>query len=78
MLSIFHCPYCHGREVRDRQLGVLGGSPGAVRYAQIVRQWTRDLVCFSPSDTLTTVERSELIARHRHRRRQHRPAGHPG
>jgi thioredoxin reductase len=74
MLSIFHCPYCHGREVRDRQLGVLGGSPGAVRYAQIVRQGTHDLVYFSPSDTLTTVERSELIARHR----QRRPAGHPG
>ena len=46
--DVLHCPYCHGHEVRDRQLGVLGGTPGAVRYAQIVRQWTHDLVYFTP------------------------------
>jgi thioredoxin reductase len=60
--DVLHCPYCHGHEVRDRRLGVLGG-PGAVRYAQIVRQWTHDLVYFTPPDTLTTVERSQLVAR---------------
>jgi thioredoxin reductase len=61
--DVLHCPYCHGHEVADRQLGVLGGAPGAVRYAQIVRQWTDDLVFFTPPDTLTLAERSELVAR---------------
>ncbi len=61
--DVLHCPYCHGYEVRDRQLGVLGGTPGAVRYAQIVRQWTHDLVYFTPPETLTGAERTELIAR---------------
>jgi thioredoxin reductase len=61
--DVLHCPYCHGHEVRDRQLGVLGGSPGAVRYAQIVRQWTHDLVYFTPPDTLTPAERTQLVAR---------------
>jgi thioredoxin reductase len=61
--DVLHCPYCHGHEVRDRRLGVLGGTPGAVRYAQIVRQWTDDLVYFTPSGTLTTAERSQLAAR---------------
>jgi thioredoxin reductase len=61
--DVLHCPYCHGYEVRDRQLGVLGGNAGAVRYAQIVRQWTHDLVYFTPPDTLTTVERTQLHAR---------------
>jgi thioredoxin reductase len=42
--DVLHCPYCHGFEVRDRPLGVLGGSDEAVRYAQIVRQWSDDLV----------------------------------
>ena len=51
--DVLHCPYCHGHEVRDRRLGVIGGGPGAVRYAQIVRQWTHDLVYFTPPDTLT-------------------------
>jgi thioredoxin reductase len=61
--DVLHCPYCHGHEVRDRQLGVLGGTPGAVRYAQIVRQWTHDLVYFTPPETLTAGERTQLLAR---------------
>jgi thioredoxin reductase len=61
--DVLHCPYCHGHEVRDRPLGVLGGTPGAVRYAQIVRQWTHDLVYFTPPDQLTANERTELLAR---------------
>jgi thioredoxin reductase len=61
--DVLHCPYCHGHEVRGRALGVIGGTPGAVRYAQIVRQWTHDLVYFTPPDTLTTTERAQLVAR---------------
>ncbi len=29
--DLLHCPYCHGWEVRDQPLGVLGTHPGAVR-----------------------------------------------
>ena len=61
--DVLHCPYCHGHEVRDRRLGVLGGNPGDVRYAQIVRQWTHDLVYFTPPGTLDATERAELVAR---------------
>ncbi|MGB3830062.1 MAG: NAD(P)/FAD-dependent oxidoreductase [Ornithinimicrobium sp.] len=61
--DVLHCPYCHGHEVRDRQLGVLGGTPGALRYAQIVRQWTHDLIYFTPPGVLTAAERAQLRAR---------------
>jgi len=61
--DVLHCPYCHGHEVRNRRLGVIGGTPGAVRYAQIVRQWTNDLTYFTPTDTLTTADRAQLLAR---------------
>ncbi|MDQ1463242.1 MAG: hypothetical protein QOC73_183, partial [Actinomycetota bacterium] len=61
--DVLHCPYCHGYEVRDRQLGVLGGSPETVRYAQIVRQWTDDVVFFAPTGILTQAQRSQLVAR---------------
>ena len=61
--DVLHCPYCHGWEVRDRQLGVLWNGQETVRYAQIVRQWTHDLVLFAPQDTLTRADRSQLVAR---------------
>ena len=62
--DVLHCPYCHGWEVRDQRLGVLAdGSPGSVRYAQIVRQWTEDLIVFVPSGRLTAGQREGLTAR---------------
>jgi thioredoxin reductase len=61
--DVLHCPYCHGHEVRDRRLGVLGGTPGSVRYAQIVRQWTSDLVYFTGPTDVSTAERAQLVAR---------------
>ncbi len=61
--DVLHCPYCHGHEVRDQQLGVVGGTPGAVRYAQLVRQWTHDVVYFTAAGMLTSADRCELVAR---------------
>ncbi len=61
--DVLHCPYCHGHEVSDRRLGVIGGTPAAVRYTQIVRQWTNDLTYFTPPYTLTATLRTELLAR---------------
>jgi thioredoxin reductase len=61
--DLLHCPYCHGYEVRDRQLGVLGGTPEAVQHALLIRQWTADVVYFAHTQTLTPVERELLTAR---------------
>ena len=61
--DVLHCPYCHGHEVRDRPLGVIGGGPDAVRYAQIVRQWSDDVVFFAPIGMITESQRTELMAR---------------
>ena len=62
--DVLHCPYCHGWEVRDRRLGVLASaSPASVDYAQIVRQWSDDVVLLVPPDALTDTQRTDLTAR---------------
>jgi len=61
--DLLHCPYCHGYEVRDQQLGVLGATPDAVQHALLVRQWSSDVIFFPHTDTLTADEREQLIAR---------------
>ena len=38
--SVFHCPFCHGWEVRDGRLAVLGGD---VRRAVLLRAWSDDV-----------------------------------
>ncbi|MGV8909465.1 MAG: NAD(P)/FAD-dependent oxidoreductase [Propionicimonas sp.] len=62
-LDVLHCPYCHGWEVRDQQLGVIWNGPDTVRFAQIVRQWTEDIILFVPAGTLADGQRSQLAAR---------------
>ncbi|MDY0910685.1 bifunctional NAD(P)/FAD-dependent oxidoreductase/class I SAM-dependent methyltransferase [Microbacterium sp. CFBP9034] len=45
--GVLHCPYCHGWEVRDRRLGVLLVSEQQLHQAQLVRQWSPDVVVFT-------------------------------
>ena len=62
--DVLHCPYCHGWEVRDQRLGVLtNGSYESLKYAQIIRQWSKDVVLFIPTGMLTEVQHAELAAR---------------
>ncbi|MGD9481753.1 NAD(P)/FAD-dependent oxidoreductase [Streptomyces sp. TRM70308] len=61
--DVLHCPYCHGYEVRDRPLGVLGTSPAAPEQALLVRQWSRDVVLFAHTLSLTDAQRERLTAR---------------
>lgn len=61
--DLLHCPYCHGYEVRDQPLGVLGGSPEAVQQAQLVRQWSSDVTLFPHTEALTPEQREHLTAR---------------
>ncbi|HWU32289.1 MAG TPA: FAD-dependent oxidoreductase [Marmoricola sp.] len=45
--DVLHCPYCHGWEVRGRRLAVLGTSALSIHQAQLIRQWSDDLVFFT-------------------------------
>ncbi|HEY6566094.1 MAG TPA: NAD(P)/FAD-dependent oxidoreductase [Actinomycetota bacterium] len=61
--DLLHCPYCHGWEVRDQPLGVLGTLPGSVDHAQLVRQWSDDVVFFAHTYVLDPKEREGLAVR---------------
>jgi thioredoxin reductase len=61
--DLLHCPYCHGWEVRDEPLGVLGTIAGSVQHALLVRQWSDDVVFFAHSYQLDPEERLHLDAR---------------
>jgi thioredoxin reductase len=61
--DLLHCPYCHGYEVRDQPLGMLGGSPEAVQHALLVRQWSPDVVLFPHTDAVGPAQRELLTAR---------------
>jgi thioredoxin reductase len=61
--DVLHCPYCHGFEVRDQPLGVLGGSSESVQHALLIAQWSADVVFFAHTHQLAVNERERLEAR---------------
>lgn len=62
--SVFTCPYCHGWEVRDTPLAVLGDGDAGYGYARMIQNWSRDLVLITGENTtLTDEQRDELDSR---------------
>ncbi|MBK3590563.1 NAD(P)/FAD-dependent oxidoreductase, partial [Streptomyces sp. MBT57] len=60
--EVLHCPYCHGREVADRPVGVLSVGPLAVHQALMWRQWTDDVTLFRHTGPEPTDEEYEQLA----------------
>ncbi len=60
--DVLHCPYCHGWEVRDQAVGVLGTGPRAVHQALLFRQLTSDLVLFTHTAPQLSEEQAEQLA----------------
>jgi thioredoxin reductase len=61
--DLLHCPYCHGYEVREQPLAVIGGTAEAVQHAHLVRQWSADVLYFPHDGEVTAADRERLRAR---------------
>lgn len=44
--DVLHCPFCHGWEVRDQALGILGTGPWSVHQSLLFRQWSSNITLF--------------------------------
>lgn len=61
--SVFHCPFCHGWEVRDKPLGVLARGERAVHSTLLLRGWSDDIVLLTNGpDDLDDEQRARLAA----------------
>lgn len=73
-VTVLHCPYCHGYEVRDQALGVLAVHPMSAHQATLIPDWGPTTYFtqgeFEPdAEQLTrfaargvTIERSPIVA----------------
>jgi thioredoxin reductase len=46
--SVFHCPFCHGWEVRDQPIAVLAGGEQADHLLHMLPNWSDDVVLVDP------------------------------
>ncbi|RZM12277.1 MAG: NAD(P)/FAD-dependent oxidoreductase [Pedobacter sp.] len=60
-ISVIHCPYCHGYEVRNMPTGILANGDDGFEFSKMILHWTKDLTLFTnePS-TLSTAQMKQL------------------
>lgn len=63
-ITVIHCPYCHGYEVKHEKTGILANGNFAFHYAQLIRNWTKDLTIFTNGKSTLTQEQADKISKH--------------
>jgi thioredoxin reductase len=60
-ISILHCPYCHGYEVKGEKTGIWGNGNLAFHYAQLVSNLTDKLFIFTDGKAAFSADQYQLI-----------------
>jgi len=63
-ITVIHCPYCHGYEVKNVKTGILANGNFAFHYAQLIRNWTKELTIFTNGKSTLTQEQTDKITKH--------------
>lgn len=60
-ISLIHCPYCHGYEVRKQATGILGNGDYGYDFSTLISNWTNDLTLYTNGrSALTTAQTAKL------------------
>jgi thioredoxin reductase len=63
-ISVLHCPYCHGYEVRHEKTGILCNGDTGFDFAALISNWTKDLTLFTNGQSMFTAEQTAKLRRH--------------
>ena len=59
--GVFHCPYCHGWEVRDKAIAVVANGENAVRLSMLLQNLSSDIVvCTNGNAEISDSEHLQL------------------
>ena len=64
-ISILHCPYCHGYEVRNVATGILGNGEYGFDFSRLINNWTKDLTLYTNGASTLTSEQNEKLRSHK-------------
>jgi thioredoxin reductase len=62
-ISVLHCPYCHGYEVKGQKTGILGNGELVYEFSKMIRNWTHDLTLFTHGPSTLSAEQMQNLER---------------
>jgi len=63
-ISVIHCPYCHGYEVKNEKTGILGNGDYGFEFSRLVNNWTKDLTLYTNGKSTLTKEQTDKLRKH--------------
>ena len=63
-ISILHCPYCHGYEVRNEKTGILAQGEAAFEFMKLIQHWTKELTLFTSRKSTLSDEQTHQAKKH--------------
>ncbi|MCU0386204.1 MAG: NAD(P)/FAD-dependent oxidoreductase [Flavihumibacter sp.] len=60
-ISVLHCPYCHGYEVRNQPTGILADGDTGVELSSLISNWTKDLTLYTNGPSSLTDEQKAKL-----------------
>ncbi len=63
-ISVIHCPYCHGYEVKNEKTGILGNGDYGFEFSRLIHNWTKDLTLYTNGKSILTKEQTDQLRKH--------------
>ncbi|RQO38195.1 pyridine nucleotide-disulfide oxidoreductase [Chryseobacterium sp. KBW03] len=60
-ISVLHCPYCHGYEVKNEVTGILSNGDMAYEFSKLIFNMTKNLTLFTNGKAALTDEQIEKL-----------------
>ncbi|HCZ34918.1 MAG TPA: pyridine nucleotide-disulfide oxidoreductase [Cytophagales bacterium] len=61
-ISVIHCPYCHGYEVRNKQIGVVSNGEHAFHITKLVYNLSKNVTVYTNGKSTLTDEQTAKLA----------------
>jgi len=63
-ISVIHCPYCHGYEVKNEKTAILANGEIGFEYAKLISNWTKDVRLCTNGKSGLTPEQLQILKNH--------------
>lgn len=63
-ISILHCPYCHGYEVKKEKTAIVANGDMGFEYAKMILNWTKNLRLITNGKSTLTLKQTEILKKH--------------
>ncbi len=60
-ISIIHCPYCHGYEVKGQKTAIMANGDIAFHMTALISNWTKEIILLTNGKSTLSAEQNALL-----------------